>query len=232
MPNLLPVTFSGWEIEIIENLSELDRQKEAEGILQGKNITWDISNTIKYNDNHLVVGKSRLVGEDDSGRLVFAGIPYQLACTSFNNMFGVKIPRRDTFPELSTRGCVRGLIELLPDQFAAGTKYKLRLEVRTKVIPGQSFNSLPLCEDIREIPVCIPLTIVIKTDADNLLKMESYDTITSSFDSEVSLKLEVTTDIIDFSTQYPGQKIQLLFSMAGKLITVGKIILSKIEYGV
>ncbi|MBW4581975.1 MAG: hypothetical protein KME42_20610 [Tildeniella nuda ZEHNDER 1965/U140] len=238
MTNSLPNTFTGWELKIREKENEIDRSNAAIGKLQGKFITWDTTNAEMIDDEyHRIVGKSILQGEDSTGSLIFSSIQYQLSCLrQQRGPFRIPLPPRpDKFREPSNRGRVRGLVKLPPEQFAIGTKYKLRLEVRAKIIPGVSYApALPWvdCDDIFRIPSYTPCAVVIQTGTGTKLGAKFYDQIAIPDNSEVSIRLDAVTDAIDFSSQYPGETIQLWFSMAGERMIVDEVTLTKMEFGV
>lgn len=229
MADSLPRVFTGWEIEALDRASELDRSNEANGKLQGKYIQWDLTNYDYDNDNRQVVGWTVFSGEDSAGRLVFTGVDHSTFCqASIRIPFGktVKIPN----PRINNQGKLSGLIELQPDEFGPSTTYKIGLSIRAKVIPGKRHVAERNCDESL-LESFTPCVISIKTNTTNAgLALAADREIKGGHDSEFDIKLDVSTDSIDFNSLYPGQAVQLWFSLLGRRMTLEKVTLSKKEF--
>jgi hypothetical protein len=234
MPDSLPRTFTGWEIEALDRESDLDRSDEANGKLYGKYIQWNLTNYDRGNGNRIVAGWTVFSGEDITGRLVFSGVDRDVFCNTYPDIPIVNIRVKTGLTQ--NQGGLKGLIELQPDEFGPSTTYKIGLSIRAKVIPGTRIDE-GNCLDIKPTESLTPCVLVIKTNAikDGLgnnvgLGIAFAPEISGYIDTEFDVSLDVSTDAIDFNSLYPGQAVQVWFALAGRQMTLERVTLSKIEF--
>ncbi|MBW4581973.1 MAG: hypothetical protein KME42_20600 [Tildeniella nuda ZEHNDER 1965/U140] len=230
MADSLPRTFTGWEIEALDRANELDRSNEANGKLQGKYIQWDLTNYDYDNDNRQVVGWTVFSGEDSAGRLVFTGVDHSTSCETSRRIpfpFGgtkiVKIPE----PRINNQCKLTGLIELQPDEFGPSATYKIELSIRAKVIPGKRHVAGRDCNEslLESFTPC-----VIQVSTSTRLAFAAARDIEGGHDDEFDIKLDASTDAIDFNSLYPGQAVKVFFGLLGRRMTLEKVTLSKKEF--
>jgi hypothetical protein len=135
--------FEGFDVQIRDRVSELDRSNEASGIIQGKIIRWEMVDRDDGDGGSIY--KTAFAGEDEEGRLVFLGADVPILC------FNITPFSREPVLKDVNQGIVRGFIELSPDQFGPGTKYKIAINVRAEVVAPIRYLSRRDCkENLRE----------------------------------------------------------------------------------
>jgi hypothetical protein len=229
MPDSLPRTFSGWEVEALDRESDLDRSNEANGKFQGKYIQWDLTND---DDKRSLFGNGWTVfsGEDSTGRLVFSGVSRIVSCQRRIKLpFGGRSFVRSSHV-FNSQSKLSGLIELQPDEFGPSINYKVGLSIRAKVIPGRwHYDNVDCDVSLRES--FTPCVISIKTNTTNTeLGFAADREIKGLYDNEFDISLDLITDTIDFNSLYPGQAVQIRFTLLGKQMTLEKVTLSKLEF--
>lgn len=224
MTDSLPTTFSGWEIEIRERLTDLDSPFSR--YVQGKYIRFHPRINLdgdKIGGLYFVRSTS-LSGEDDKGRLVFLGEDTETYCKK------VVAGEEVTVAVTNNRGSVDGRIELSWNQFGPSTKYKIGLTIYATITPGVAHYTGRDCTN-SSISRFTPCYIDFTTDDGTSLDVTTYaPEIDGNPNSEFPIILDANTDIIDFHSEYPGKSIQCDFKLFGKRIVLDKVILSKKEF--
>ncbi len=233
MSSSLPITFSGWELEVQGTVSELGTVVELDSPtasvekLQGKYIEW----TLDRNANTTPFVQTNLAGVDELGRLVFLGDPWERNCHNFPP--GIPVPpilppeMRSVVVETwrNDRGSVIGVIKLEASQFGPSTKYKIGLTVHAKTTRGVLRHQSPnvggwACTSFSHIDYTPCRVWIMGTSAESP-QMGDHP------DQGFNIRLTVETDAIDFNREHPGQTIECGFFLAGKRIVIERIILSK-----
>jgi hypothetical protein len=236
MADVLPVTISGWELEIQEKLSELIRTADDE--LQGL-IKWKLNKSRGFSDKP--ESDTVLMGEDEAGRLIFLAQDVPSSCIErtpgISSHFAI-------ISWVNNRGGVQGSIELPANQFGPSTKYKIGLTVVAKASAGiiRSYNgasdlSPPECKFFNQYEHHVFYSIkiyIINSDTFEFTGLAgkygpSID-ISHEPDREHDILEIVETDAIDFNALHPGQLIVCDFELWGKRITVEKVILTKKQF--
>lgn len=221
MADSLPRTFTGWEIELLDRASDLDRSNEASGELRGKYIRWDLRNNGPKNQP--IVGWTVFSGEDSAGRLIFSGVDRPLLCKRRISGIGISIPGFKT----ENRSRLFGFIELEPAEFAPSTKYKIGLSIRAKITPGKYYNmeeGRPCDEGLVQGYVPCVITLPAPNGAVFSRKIEGL------FDSDLDISLDASTDAVNFNSLHSGQIVQVAFALLGKRIAIERITLTKTEF--
>jgi hypothetical protein len=229
MADILPVTISGWEIEIQERPSELIHTANDE--IQGL-IKWKLDKSRGFSDKP--ESDTVLMGEDEAGRLIFLAQDVPSSCTE-------RISPRSITSWVNNRGGVKGSIELPANQFGPSTKYKIGLTVVAKASAGifRSYNgasdlSPPECKFFNQSERHVFYSIkiyIINSDTFEFTSLAgthgpSID-ISHAPDEEFDIRAIVETDAIDFNALHPGQSVICNFELWGKLIAVEKVVLTK-----
>ncbi len=232
MADVLPVTISGWKLEIQERPSELIRTADDE--IQGL-IKWKLEKRRGFRGEQL--SNTLLMGEDEAGRLIFLAQDVSSSCTER------KSPRLVT-SWVNNRGGIEGLIELPANQFGPSTNYKIGLTVIAKASPGilsmdfgVSDLSPPECSFFEHEKYRMFIVNIFTMNSDTFESAsfvnavgEHIDNAHTSPDQERDIRISVETDAIDFNALYPGQAVTCRFELWGKLIAVEKVILSKKQF--
>ena len=211
--------FEGFDVQIRDRVSELDRSNEASGIIQGTIIRWEMVNG-RFGES---IAKTAFVGEDEEGRLVFSGIDVTNFCFIPTGLLS-----RTLIPRVMNQGCVRGSIILGSDEFGPEIKYKIAVNVRARVVAPIIYPTRRDCSSRPEFST--PCSIHIGTNSIHLLTILS-PTIPnhsdSSSNSVADINLTAETDAIEFNSKFPGGWLTVELLLVGKQISIDKVVLSK-----
>jgi hypothetical protein len=226
MSDRLPVEFGGFDFEIREKVSELDRSDEPSGKLRGENVIWNLglSSIERLSSEIAHAEKTVLTGEDAAGNLVFSGTDNRFSC-AWKELIPGGGSKTITENRVANQGSVSGLIEVDSSQFGPATRYRVALTVFANIIPGRRYRSCKHQDGL--IKESFPCSMRITT---NDLKTELASVTVQKnefYDDDFPIMLTAETDMIDFNSAFPGQKVQCTFRMRGRLMSFNKAIFSK-----
>ncbi|MBD1850973.1 hypothetical protein H6F87_13260 [Cyanobacteria bacterium FACHB-502] len=232
MANILPEKIDGWEIEIREEVSKIDRSKEADGEIQGY-IKWKLLQ--HYSPGLEKISKTVLTGEDEAGRLLFSAVDTPSSCTE-------RISPRRLSSWVNNRSLVEGTIEIPATQFGPSTKYRIVLTVHAKISPGilrtgwAAVDVSPSECKFFEYLAWVPYNVSMFThkpgeffDETGYADDQGAPRANAHLapDEVYDIRFTVETDAIDFNALHPGSSVFCIFELNGKRIAIEKVVLTK-----